>query len=154
MKNTILVTLLLISVNVFGQVNDPGFTPKRDTAELRRILGGGTVTLLPRTQTIEVYSEQEAKSDTVMCLMLVTDTAMTGRTYKRLVMPDKVGFGLISLKDTTYYEQDLSVKTIIGYRVIEKTLDWESWHLKYEYLDDKKQPLSKSIIVWQTVNKK
>ena len=92
------------------------------------------------------YDPYKGSIDTVLTLLLICDTAFHyGKTY------------IDTLR--IYKEYEYSARWMVGYSVIEThgSPFWASvngYSREVRYLDDKKQPLSKNIIVWQSINQK
>jgi hypothetical protein len=93
-----------------------------------------------------VFCQGQSKNDTVKVVLLVCDTSIkiTGNDYG--LFPNPVGwkFGY-EIKSCFYGCCDPEEKQLAKYY-------WNCTHV--EYLDDKKKPLPKNVIVWQSVSAK
>jgi len=129
-----------------------------------------------------VFCQAQRKQDTVKVVLLVCDTAKimkigwdyfkedTAATRRYADTTTDKYFGYIGkwTRDTTWHEPSRSVYWVYGYSVREKHNTDEGKLDPYHsfgyvsrdywvhifYLDDKKQPLKSTVIVWQSVSAK
>ena len=163
MKKVLSATMLLISMNIFGQntnLLDSNITGSHN------IIIGKTMTVINPGTVIGQYDTKgtifstsslpnEIKKDTISVIMLVCDTSF----YNVKVYSDN---GLVS-RDWYNY----SVKWIRGFKCrtvrfkreggnisaddyyLAYGKDNEFFYKTHDYLNDKKQPLPEGIIIWQ-----
>ena len=92
--------------------------------------------------------------DTIPIYLLVSDTNVTTVFYQKAYSVRKIEYINIDVSvdpnTTTYLPGGGSMTTLLG-RV--SRYEERPFYTHLEYLNDKKQPLSKSVIVWQSVSK-
>lgn len=112
-------------------------------------IGCGQITL---SETKNIFGE-EIKRDTIPVYLMVSDTSLQKRietvyepdTTWAIILPSYEVSTKVKWRSNTVYFKDHSLKVIEGYL----TRDTIDSYLQ-QYLDDKKKPLSKNYIVWQT----
>ena len=93
--------------------------------------------------------------DTVSVVLLVSDTAVPNAVvYRKAYSVRKIEYINVDVSEnpntTTYLPGGGGMTTLLG-RV--PRYEERPFYTHLEYLDDKKLPLSKSVIVWQSVSK-
>jgi len=93
--------------------------------------------------------------DTISVVLLVSDTAIPNKVvYQKAYSVRKIEYINVDVSvnpnTTTYLLGGASMTTLLGWipRYEERSV-----YTHLEYLDDKKLPLSKNVIVWQSVSK-
>ena len=144
MKKVFLFIAIALSTTCFAQGK------LTDTLKLGGVYGQTTISGT-RTARIEIEKDSTWK-DTVSVTLLVSDTIAIGYVYTIKAYSIRNGHyedvGVSTNPNTTNY---------LGNGIYSTTLlDWlprwerKAFYTHLEYLDDKKRPLSKSIIVWQS----
>lgn len=114
----------------------PAYCISQDTPNTTLLWKIGTNDTLPNITTYRSLNILGKKSDTVRCIMLVSDTSSKQHTSFKQQQVDENEYLIHSFKSYNYVTE-----WQYGY-VIRNPFYWS------KYLDDKRKPLPETIIVW------